>query len=140
LQQSLVAVGSGGLLGKGFGASTQKAFFLPEADNDFIFAIISEELGLLGSLAVLLAFCVLAWRGLRIAERAADPFGRLIAMGATMLLCGQALCHAGVALGMLPTKGLPLPFLSTGGSSLVASCALVGLVLNVSLRGTRHGG
>ncbi len=139
LRQSLLAIGSGGVFGKGFGSSTQKAFFLPEADNDFVYSIIAEELGMLGALAVLGAFLLLAWRGLQVSRRAADDQGRWIALGATWLLAGQALCHMGVVTGLLPTKGLPLPFLSTGGSSLIASFALAGLLLNVSLRGRRHG-
>ncbi len=134
LRQSLIAIGSGGLLGKGFGGSTQKAFFLPEADNDFIFAVVTEELGLVGALLVVLAFLVLAWRGIRVAEMAQDELGRLIAAGVTFLLCGQALCHMGVVTGILPTKGLTLPFFSSGGWSLIVSCALAGLLLNVSLR------
>ncbi|MCU0230467.1 MAG: FtsW/RodA/SpoVE family cell cycle protein [Acidobacteria bacterium] len=137
LRQSIIAIGSGGLLGRGFGASTQKAFFLPEPDNDFIFAVICEELGLWGGVAVVVAFLLLAWRGWMTAERAPDDLGRLVALGATVLLAVQALCHMGVVTGLLPTKGLPLPFLSTGGSSLVASCILVGLVLNVSVRSRR---
>lgn len=138
LRQSLIAVGSGGVTGKGLGASTQKAFILPEPDNDFLFAVVAEELGLLGALAILAAFLVLAWRGWMIAEQAQDDLGRYIALGATWLLAGQALCHMGVVVGVLPTKGLPLPFLSTGGSSLMATFTLVGLVLNISVRG-RHG-
>jgi cell division protein FtsW len=139
LAQSLLAIGSGGVFGKGFGSSTQKAFFLPEADNDFVFSIIAEELGLLGGCAVIVAFMLLAWRGVRNAERSPDELGRLIALGATWLLVGQAVCHIGVAAGVLPTKGLPLPFLSTGGSSMLASFALAGLLMNVSLRRIRHG-
>lgn len=134
LRQSLLAIGSGGVVGKGFGLSTQKAFFLPEVDNDFVFAVIGEELGLIGAGIVLALFLVLAWRGLRIAERAHDELGRLLAIGATWLLCGQALCHMGVVTGLLPTKGLTLPFFSTGGWSLIVSCALAGLLMNVSLR------
>ena len=137
LQQSIIAIGSGGPLGRGFGASTQKAFFLPKADNDFIFALICEELGLWGGVAVVTAFLLLAWRGWVAGARAPDDLGRLIALGATVLLVGQGLCHMGVVTGLLPTKGLPLPFLSTGGSSVVASCILVGLVLNVSVRSRR---
>ncbi|MBP1611759.1 MAG: cell division protein FtsW [Acidobacteria bacterium] len=137
LRQSIVAIGSGGPFGRGFGASTQKAFFLPEADNDFIFAVICEELGLWGGVAVVAAFLLLAWRGWMAGERAPDDLGRLVALGATVLLAGQAICHMGVVTGLLPTKGLPLPFLSTGGSSVVASCILVGLVLNVSVRSRR---
>lgn len=139
LRQSLLAIGSGGVTGKGFGQSTQKAFFLPEADNDFIFAVITEEMGLIGALIVVGVFLFLAWRGLWIAEQAQDDLGRLIAVGATFLLAGQALCHMGVVAGILPTKGLTLPFFSTGGWSLIASCALAGLLLNVSLRRRPHG-
>ncbi len=134
LQQSIVAIGSGGILGKGFGGSSQKALFLPEADNDFIFAVIGEELGLWGTMIVIVAFLLIAWRGIAAYTRAPDQLGRLIAVGVTMMLCGQALCHMGVVTGILPTKGLPLPFLSSGGSSLVTSFALIGLLLNVSLR------
>jgi cell division protein FtsW len=134
-----LAIGSGGVFGKGFGLSTQKAFFLPEVDNDFVFAVIAEELGLIGAAAVLIAFLVLAWRGLRIANSAQDELGRLIALGATWLLCCQAFCHMGVATGILPTKGLTLPFFSTGGWSLIVSCALAGLLMNVSLRRLPHG-
>lgn len=137
LLQSIIAIGSGGFFGRGFGASTQKAFFLPEPDNDFIFAVICEELGLWGGVAVVTAFLLLAWRGWKASVHAPDDLGRLVALGATVLLVGQALCHMGVVTGLLPTKGLPLPFLSTGGSSVVASCILVGLVLNVSARRRR---
>ncbi len=139
LRQSILAIGSGGPVGKGFGLSTQKAFFLPEADNDFVFSIIAEELGLIGALAVLAAFLVLAWRGLSVAENAQDELGRLIAIGATWMLCGQAMCHMGVVTGILPTKGLTLPFFSTGGSALIVSCALSGLLMNVSLRRRANG-
>jgi cell division protein FtsW len=139
LRQSLIAIGSGGITGKGFGSSTQKAFFLPERDTDFVFAIIAEELGLIGAMAVLALFLILGWRGVTVARGARDRLGMLIATGATCLLCTQALCHAGVVSGLLPTKGLPLPFLSTGGSSLIASFALVGLLLNVSLRRRARG-
>lgn len=137
LLQSILAVGSGGWAGKGFGMSTQKALFLPEAEDDFIFAVIGEELGMIGSFVVIAAFLVIAWRGVRAAERATDDFGKLLALGASWMLTGQALIHAGVVTGILPTKGLPLPFVSAGGSSLIASCLLAGLILNVSLRGRR---
>ncbi|RMF70908.1 MAG: stage V sporulation protein E [Acidobacteria bacterium] len=138
LKQAYLALGAGGLWGRGLGSSTQKAFFLPEPDNDFIFAVIGEEAGLLGTLAVLAGFLLLAWRGFAIARHAPDAAGRFVALGATLLLAGQALCHMAVVTGLLPTKGLPLPFLSTGGSSLVASCALAGLLLNVSLHTRRQ--
>ncbi|MBP7146015.1 MAG: FtsW/RodA/SpoVE family cell cycle protein [Acidobacteria bacterium] len=134
LRQSILAVGSGGPWGMGIGASSQKRLFLPEPDNDFLFAIVAEELGLWGALIVLALFLVLAWRGLVIAERAPDDLGRLIALGGAWMLSVQGLCHMGVVTGLLPTKGLPLPFLSTGGSSLIASFMLAGLVLNVSMR------
>lgn len=138
LKQSIIAIGSGGILGKGFGSSTQKAFFLPEPDNDFIFSIIGEELGLVGAMVVLTAFLLIAWRGVQTANKAPDELGRLIALGATFLLCSQALCHIGIVTGVLPTKGLPLPFVSTGGSSLLSSFALIGLLLNVSQRRRVH--
>jgi cell division protein FtsW len=130
--QSLIAVGSGGVLGKGFMASQQKHFYLPEPHSDFIFAVVGEELGLVGALAVLGGFTILLWRGLVIAHRAPDRFGSLLAAGLTMFLVGQALINMGVVLGMLPTTGIPLPFVSSGGSSLLTSMAAVGLLLSVS--------
>jgi cell division protein FtsW len=130
--QSLIAVGSGGVLGKGFMASQQKHFYLPEPHADFIYAVVSEELGLVGGLAVLAAFSILFWRGLLIADRAPDRFGSLLAAGLTMFLVGQGLINMGVVLGMLPTTGIPLPFVSAGGSSLLAGMAAVGLLLSVS--------
>lgn len=135
LKQSYIALGSGGIFGKGLGSSTQKAYFLPAPDNDFVFAVIGEELGLVTTSMIVGAFLLLAWRGHRIAEEARDEQGRYVALGATWMLVGQAFCHMAVVTGLLPTKGLPLPFLSTGGSSLIASFALVGLLLNVSLHG-----
>ncbi len=134
LRQSLVALGSGGIAGKGLGRSTQKAFFLPEAENDFVFAVLGEELGFVGGVAAIILFLVLAWRGTVIAERAPDPLGRYLALGAAWFPAIQALVHAGVTTGLLPTKGLPLPFFSAGGSSMLASFVLAGIVLNVSLR------
>lgn len=130
--QSFIAFGSGGVFGNGFMRSQQKLFYLPEPHSDFVFSVIGEELGLIGALAVVGAFCVLLWRGLVIAGRASDRFGSLIAVGFTMLLVGQALINMGVTLGILPTTGLPLPFISSGGSSLVTSMAAVGLLLSVS--------
>jgi cell division protein FtsW len=130
--QSLIAVGSGGVLGKGFMASQQKHFYLPEPHSDFIFAVVGEELGLVGALAVLGGFTILLWRGLVIAHRAPDRFGSLLAAGLTMFLVGQALINMGVVLGMLPTTGIPLPFVSSGGSSLLTSMTAVGLLLSVS--------
>lgn len=133
--QSFLAFGSGGTFGAGFMRSQQKLFYLPEPHSDFIFSVIGEELGLVGALAVVAAFCVLLWRGLVIAGRASDRFGALIAVGLTMLLVGQALINMGVTLGILPTTGLPLPFISSGGSSLVISMSAVGLLLSVSQHG-----
>jgi cell division protein FtsW len=130
--QSLLAVGSGGILGKGFMASQQKHYYLPEPHSDFIFAVIGEELGLLGALLVVGMFAIVLWRGLVIANRAPDRFGSLLAVGLTMFLVGQALINVGVVLGLLPTTGIPLPFVSSGGSSLLTGMAAVGLLLSVS--------
>ncbi len=130
--QSLIAVGTGGLVGNGLGSGRQKLFFLPYPHTDFIFAIIGEELGFIGSMAVVVAFAVVAWRGLRAARRAPDPFAALLAAGATSLLVVQAAINVSVVLCLMPTKGIPLPFVSYGGSSLVASWIAGGLILNIS--------
>ncbi|HEY6065067.1 MAG TPA: FtsW/RodA/SpoVE family cell cycle protein, partial [Thermoanaerobaculia bacterium] len=130
--QSLIAVGAGGFFGNGLGASRQKLFFLPYPHTDFIFAIVGEELGFLGAVAVVLCFGVIAWRGLRAARRAPDAFGALVAAGATAMLVVQAAVNISVVLALMPTKGIPLPFVSYGGSSLVASWIAAGLILNVS--------
>ena len=132
LAQSLLAVGSGGLWGVGLGQGQQKAYYLPAAHTDFIFSVIGEEMGLVGTLLVLTAVGVLAWRGLRAALRAPDRFEFYVALGGTCLLVLQSLVHMGVCVGLLPTKGLSFPLLSYGGSSLVASLVVVGLILNVS--------
>jgi cell division protein FtsW len=110
----------------------QKLFYLPEAHTDFIFAVVGEELGLLGTLAVLVLFTVFLWRGLRTSMRAPDLFGFYLALGITMMVCVQAFINMSVVLGLLPTKGIPLPFLSYGGSSFVVMLAAVGILLNVS--------
>jgi len=132
LNQSLIAIGSGGVMGTGLGGSQQKAFYLPAAHTDFIFSVIGEELGMIGCGVVLAAFLILYWRGLRTAVRAPDRFGFYLALGLTHVLVLQALVNLSVCLGLLPTKGLPLPFISYGGSSLVASMMAMGLLLNVS--------
>jgi cell division protein FtsW len=132
LWQSLIALGNGGTLGAGLGQGQQKAFYLPAAHTDFIFSVVGEELGLVGTSLLLVGFSVLFWRGMRAAVRAPDRFGFYLALGATSLLTIQALIHMAVCLGLFPTKGLPCPFISYGGSSLVASMAAAGLVLNVS--------
>ncbi len=133
--QSLIAVGSGGFLGLGQGGSVQKLYYLPHPESDFIFSIVAEELGLLGSLAVLAAFGVVLWRGLLAGWRAPDRFGRYLAFGLTLILVLQALINLGVAVALLPTKGIPLPFISYGGSSLVVAMAASGVLLNVSEHG-----
>jgi cell division protein FtsW len=132
VNQSLIAVGAGGVSGTGLGESSQKLFFLPAAHTDFIFAVIGEELGFLGCLALVVAFLILLWRGIRVALRAPDPFGTYLAAGITLSLVLQAFINMGVVLGLLPTKGLPLPFVSYGGSSLMISLLAAGLALNVS--------
>lgn len=131
LKQALIAVGSGGLLGVGYGESAQKYYFLPEAHNDFAFAIIAEEWGWIGSAVVVIAVVVFGFLGLRIARRAPDPFGFLLSVGLTALIVAGALIHMCVCLGMLPTMGDTLPFISYGGSSLVVSLAAVGILLNI---------
>jgi cell division protein FtsW len=130
--QSWLAIGSGGLLGRGIGDSRQKLFYLPEAHTDFIFAVIAEEVGLAGALAVLALFALVVWRGLRIGLRAPDVFGAYLALGITVLLATQTLVNLGVVTGLLPTKGLPLPFISFGGSALLVTMAATGILLNIS--------
>lgn len=130
--QSLIAVGNGGLTGVGVGNSMQKLFYLPEAHTDFIYAVIAEEAGLLGTVAVLVLFLALLWRGYRIAHRVRDNFLRLCAMGFTLQLVLQALMNMSVVLSIVPNKGIPLPFISYGGTSLIASLATVGLLLAIS--------
>lgn len=128
-RQSLIALGSGGVIGVGLGEGSQKLFYLFSAHADFIFAIIGEELGLLGSLTVLAVFGLMWREGVAIARGCVDPFPRLLASGLILLIFAQALWHISVALVLVPTKGLPLPFVSYGGSSLVASMMAVGLIL-----------
>ena len=134
LLQSLIAVGSGGLTGVGLMESKQKLFYLPEAHTDFIYAVLCEELGYIGGIAVLALFGVYAWRGFRAAYRAPDTFGRLLALGITTLVVGQALVNLSVVLGLMPTKGIPLPFVSYGGSSLLVMLLATGVLLNISQR------
>jgi cell division protein FtsW len=130
--QSLIAVGTGGVTGVGLMGGRQKLFYLPYPYSDFIFAVIGEELGLIGALAVVLGFLILLWRGLRAAWGAPDDFGRYVAAGLTLSIVFQALINISVTIGLLPTKGIPLPFISAGGSSLVFALVAVGLVANVS--------
>jgi len=132
VRQSILAVASGGIQGTSLGESRQKLFFLPEPHTDFIFSVVCEELGLIGAVVVIGAFGVLLWRGVRVAHGAPDRGGYYLAMGITLLLVLQAMVNIGVALGCLPTKGVPLPFLSYGGSSLVVNLFMLGLLLNIS--------
>jgi cell division protein FtsW len=130
--QSLIAVGSGGLFGRGLMAGVQKLFYLPEPHTDFIFAVIGEELGLIGATGVLICFCVIAWRGLRVALRAEDTFGAMVALGLTTMIAIQAFINMSVVLGLMPTKGIPLPLVSAGGSSLLINLLGMGVLLNIS--------
>jgi cell division protein FtsW len=129
--QSFLAFGSGGVLGRGLGEGRQKLLFLPERHSDFIFAVIGEELGLVGALAVLVLFGVILWRGIRIALRTRG-FSRMLALGVTVLICVQALINMAVVTGIMPTKGIALPFVSYGGSALLVTLASVGVLLNIS--------
>src|SRR5450755_1089615 len=130
--QSLIAVSTGGVSGLGLMEGKQKLFYLPEPHTDFIFAVTAEELGLLGSLVVLLLFGIFLWRGVRTALRTQDMFGRLLAVGITSMVVVQAFINMSVVLGIMPTKGIPLPFISYGGSSLFVTLACVGVLLNIT--------
>jgi cell division protein FtsW len=130
--QSLISVGSGGTNGLGFAQGKQKMLFLPFAHSDFIFAVIGEELGLVGTLAVVAVFALFLWRGIRTALLAPDRFGMLLSLGIVTSIVAQALFNISVVLSLVPTKGIPLPFISYGGSSLVPTLAAVGILLNVS--------
>jgi cell division protein FtsW len=130
--QSLIAVGSGGTNGLGFAQGKQKFFFLPFAHSDFIFAVIGEELGLVGAIAVIAVFAFFLWRGLRTSLLAPDRFGMLLSLGLVISIVTQALFNMSVVLSLVPTKGIPLPFISYGGSSLVPTLAAVGVLLNIS--------
>src|SRR5882762_9142404 len=130
--QSLIAVGSGGPHGLGFAQGRQKLLFLPFAHSDFIFAVIGEELGLIGAVTVVFVFAIFLWRGMRSALRAPDRFGMLVGIGIEVGIVAQALLNMSVVLALVPTKGIPLPFISYGGSSLVPTLAGVGILLNIS--------
>lgn len=130
--QSYLALGGGGLFGAGLGEGKQKLFFLPEAHTDFIFALIGEEMGFVGALAVLALFGVVIWRGSLIALRMIDPFPRLLAAGLTLVIGVQTFVNLGVVVGLLPTKGLPLPFVSFGGSAMLINLIAVGILLGLS--------
>jgi cell division protein FtsW len=130
--QSMIAVGTGGVFGRGLMGGVQKLFYLPEPHNDFIYSVIGEELGLIGTSLVLVCFAVITWRGLRTAVRAPDRFGAFLAIGLTTMVVFQAFFNISVVLGMLPPKGIPLPFVSAGGSSLLINLMGMGILLNVS--------
>ena len=130
--QSMIAVGTGGLFGRGLMGGVQKLHYLPEPHNDFIYSVISEELGMIGATIVVACFCVIAWRGLRTSMRAPDRFGAFLALGLTTMVAFQAFFNVSVVLGLLPTKGIPLPFVSYGGSSLLINLIGMGILLNVS--------
>ena len=130
--QSMIAIGTGGVTGKGLMGGVQKLFYLPEPHTDFIFAVISEELGLVGATVIVACFCVIAWRGLRAATYAPDPFGAFLALGLTMMIVLQAFVNISVVMGLLPTKGITLPLVSNGGSSLLVNLLAIGVLLNVS--------
>lgn len=150
--QAMLALGSGGFFGVGLGESVQKVYYLPEAATDMIFAIVGEELGLLGALALLAAFVVFGYAGFNVALRCRDPFGKLLAAGITALVCGQAAVNVSAVMGLAPLTGIPLPFVSYGGSSLIVGLASVGILLNIAVnhaaeartevpdRRRRHGG
>jgi cell division protein FtsW len=131
--QAMIALGSGGIFGVGLGESVQKIYYLPEASTDMIFAIVGEELGLVGVLAVIGAFALFAYAGLNIALRCRDPFGKRLAAGLTALVCGQAAVNVSAVMGLAPLTGVPLPFVSYGGSSLVVGLASVGILLNIAV-------
>jgi cell division protein FtsW len=130
--QSYLAIGSGGWQGRGLGESRQKLFYLPEPHTDFIFAVIGEELGLIGGLTVIALLVLLIWRGIRVGLHAPEPFGAYLALGITVMLATQTLVNLGVVTGLLPTKGLPLPFVSFGGSALLMTMVATGVLLNIS--------
>ena len=131
--QSMIAVGTGGVFGRGLMGGVQKLFYLPEPHNDFIYSVIGEELGLIGTTLVLACFCVIAWRGLRTAVRAPDRFGAF-SHRLTTMVAFQAFFNISVVLGLLPPKGIPLPFVSAGGSSLLINLVGMGILLNVAAR------
>ena len=133
--QALIGMGSGGIFGVGLGQSVQKIFYLPEAHTDMILAIIGEELGLVGVGAVIAAYVLFGWAGLKIAGACRDPFGKLLASGLTVIVCGQAAINIAAVMGVAPLTGIPLPFISYGGSSLVILLASVGILLNIAHRG-----
>lgn len=137
LIQSFYALGAGGITGLGLGQSRQKTMYMPEPHNDFIFAIIGEELGLIGCLFIILLFVIFIWRGIAVATRARDAYGMLLAVGITSIIAVQALINIAVVTGSMPVTGVPLPFISYGGTSLVINLLAVGILLNISRQGKK---
>jgi cell division protein FtsW len=138
VKQSLIGLGAGGWFGLGLGNGHNKFAFLPESHTDFVFSILGEELGLFGTLLAVSLFTLFAWRGLGIAARAAEPFGRLLALGLTSLIFTYAAINMAMATGLFPVAGVPLPFVSYGGSALVTNLAAVGILLNIDRQGRAH--
>jgi cell division protein FtsW len=136
VKQALYSLGSGGIFGVGIGNSMQSNLFLPEAYGDFIFAILGEEMGLIGSIIVLFSYMILLVAGIMIAKRARDKFGQMLAFGITISIVLYAFVNVGVTTGVLPTTGLPLPFISYGGTSLIFLCISVGILINIAF--TNH--
>ena len=136
IRQSLIAVGSGGWNGLGYAQGKQKLFFLPEPHTDFIYAVVGEELGFVGCLALIVLFSLLFWRGARIAMRADTPFGTYLGLGIVCMIVFQAFINMSMVISLLPTKGLPLPFVSVGGSSMIITMSAVGILLNISSQGS----
>jgi cell division protein FtsW len=136
LNQALIAVGSGGPVGRGLMEGMQKLGYIPEPHSDFIYAIVGEELGMVGATAIIVCFCIIAMRGVRAAMYAPDRYGSLLATGLTAMIAGQAFVNISVVLGLVPTKGIPLPFVSYGGSSMLASLIAMGILLNITQHAT----
>jgi len=131
-EQSKIAVGAGGIVGAGLMQGKQKLSYLPEAHTDFIYAVVGEEMGMVGAVGVLFAFVLILWRGMRAATRMPDDFGRYLALGVTTMVVVQGFMNISVVLGMMPTKGIPLPMISSGGSSLLSTLSSLGILMNVS--------
>lgn len=132
LIQSFLALGSGGLTGLGLGQSRQKTLYMPEPHNDFIFSIIGEEVGLIGCLFIIGLFLIFIWRGVKVAMNARDTYGKLLAMGITSIIAVQAIINIAVVTGSMPVTGVPMPFISYGGTSLVINLTAMGILLNIS--------
>jgi cell division protein FtsW len=138
LRQGIIGFGNGGIFGLGPGGSRQRELFLPESYGDFVFSIIGEEYGLIGTLFIVSLFLAIMLRGMKIAKHAPDDFGRMLALGITTAITLYALINAGVTLGVLPTTGLPMPFISYGGSSMLFSSMAIGVLLNISMQTDLH--